>query len=175
MALRPPDDFCPPAVGSSSPSEREIRDLWDRHEERRRVRERRSEWRRVVEEVRRSSDGGLTPSGAAAGLPAYLREQSSFGPQARSALRAEAKTGRVAAAGVDTWSPCWYAEPGSPLGRAIRALATQRTKFASLLPEGVEGYRVGWFPEARLVFAEGRPPGEGLVAGPDLPGAMRRL
>lgn len=175
MALRPPDDFCPPVTSTQLPSERELRALWDRHEERRRARERRSEWRKVVEDVRRSSDGGLKPSEAAAGLPAYLQDRSSFGSQARGALRAEARTGRVAAAGVDTWSPCWYAEPGSPLGRAIRALATQRTKFACLLPEDVEGYRVGWFPDARLVFAEGRPHGEGLVASADLPRAMRRL
>jgi hypothetical protein len=175
MALRPPDDFCPPVESSSAPSERELRELWERYESRRRVRDRRVEWRRVVEEVRRSSDGGLKPSEPAAPLPAYLQERSSFGPHARGALRAEARTGRVAAAGVDTWSPCWYAEPGSPLGRAIRALATQRTKFACLLPEMVEGYRIGWFPEARLVFAEGRPRGDGLVAAVDLPGAMRRL
>jgi len=81
----------------------------------------------------------------------------------------------VAAAGVDTWSPCWYAAPGSPLGRAIQALATQRTRFASLMPESVQGYRVGWFPESRLVFAEGRPCDEELVVASDLPRAMRRL
>lgn len=175
MALRPPNDFCPPAEGSRSPSERELRDLWVRHEERRRSRERRLEWQRVVEEVRRDADGGLRPCKTAVVLPAYLEERSSFGPKARGALRPKARDGRVAAAGVDTWSPCWYAEPGSPLGRAIRALATQRTKFACLLPEGVDGYRVGWFPEARLVFAEGRPHGDSLVAASDLPGAMRRL
>lgn len=175
MALRPPQDFSPPASRSDSPSERELRELWDRHEVRCRERERKAEWRRVVEEVRRSSDGALCSTQPARPLPLYLGDSGSFGPQARGALRPEPRQGRVAAAGVDTWSPCWYAEPGSPLGRAIQALATQRIRFASLMPERVQGYRVGWFPESRLVFAEGRPCDEELVVASDLPRAMRRL
>ena len=175
MALRPPHDFAPPVSEERSPSERELRELWDRHETRCRDRERKAEWRRVVEDVRRSSDGALHSSKATRALPAYMQDRAAFGPQAREALRPEPRQGRVAAAGIDTWSPCWYAEPGSPLGRAIQALATQRSRFACLLPEGVDGYRVGWFPDARLVFAEGRPRGEELVVASDLPQAMRRL
>jgi hypothetical protein len=175
MALRPPDDFAPPVAEEAPPSERELRKLWERHEARRRDRERRSEWRRVVEEVRRSPDGGLCSSVERSPLPAYVRDVGAFGPHARGALRPEARRGRLAAVGVDTWSPCWYAEPGSALWRAIQALATQRTRFACLLPDSIGGYRVGWFPESNLVFAEGRPHGDRLVGASDLSGAMRRL
>jgi hypothetical protein len=175
MALRPPNDFAPPVVEGPAPSERELRELWERHEVRRRDRERRAEWRRVVEQVRRSPDGDLSTGIGRVGLPRYVRDVGALGPHARSALRPEPRRGRVEAAGVDTWSPCWYAEPGSPLARAVQALATQRSRFACLLPEPVAGYRVGWFPESSLVFAEGRPSEEGLTGAGDLQRAMRRL
>lgn len=72
---------------------------------------------------------------------------------------------RVVAAGVDTWSLCWYAEPGSPLHCALRALATQQAGRAELLPERVKGHRVGWFPDHGLVFVEGHPGEGGLCRG----------
>ena len=84
------------------------------------------------------------------------------------------RRGRVLAAGIDTLSPCWYAEPGSPLARAMRALATQPSGRAWLLPESVGGYRVGWFVGSGLVFAEGRA-AENLCGATELPAAMRRL
>ncbi len=34
-------------------------------------------------------------------------------------MRPAPAEGRVLAAGIDTWSPCWYAPPGSPLARAL--------------------------------------------------------
>ena len=59
----------------------------------------------------------------------------------------------VLAAGIDTISTCWYAEPGSPLAR-VRALATQPSGRAWCLPEPIGGYRIGWFVGSGLVFAE---------------------
>ena len=44
MALRPPYDFAPPLSSTREPSERELRELWDRCEARARDRERRAEW-----------------------------------------------------------------------------------------------------------------------------------
>jgi hypothetical protein len=175
MALRPPHDFAPPPTERFSPSAAELRDLWDRHELARRKRERAEQWRGVLEGVRRDSDGGLCSAPASPGLPAYLRDCLSLGPEARNALRPVPRHGRVIATGVDTWSPCWYAEPGSPLARAMRALATYRTRLAWLFPEKVGGYRVGWFADHGLVFAEGRPGGEGLASAAELPLAMARL
>jgi hypothetical protein len=43
-------------------------------------------------------------------------DQKWLGPDAR---------GLVLAGGIDTLSPCWYAEPGLPLARARWARATQ--------------------------------------------------
>ena len=84
------------------------------------------------------------------------------------------RRGRVLAAGIDTISPCWYAKPGSPLARAMRALATQPSGRAWLLHESVGSYRVGWFVGSGLVFAEGRA-AENLCCATELPDAMRRL
>ncbi len=84
------------------------------------------------------------------------------------------RSARVLATGIDTLSPCWYAEPGSPLARAMRALATQQVGRAWLIPESVGGYRVGWFVHPGLVFAEGRS-GETLCAAAELSDALRRL
>lgn len=175
MALRPPADFVPPAPPSHSPSERELRALWDRHEAARRERERAGEWRQALEQARRGGDDELRPAAPADELPAYLRDRLALGSHARNALRPVPRDGRVIAAGVDTLSPCWYAEPGSPLARSMEALATHRTRLAWLLPERLEGFRVGWFAEPGLVFAEGRPGGEALCAVAELPLAVRRL
>ncbi len=175
MALQPPQDFRPSTRGRVCPSERELRELWDRRESGRRERERRAEWRRVVEEVRRCSAGGLESSRSGACLPVYLGDAGAFGPRARGALRPEARRGRVAAAGVDTWSPCWYAEAGSGLARAMSVMATEGSGRARLMPEKVGGYRIGWFPDWGLVFGEGRPSGDALCGVGELPVALGRL
>ena len=175
MALRPPDDFAPPPLESAPPSERELRALWERQEAARAERERRAKWRSTLEGVRRDGEGRLRPAVPEAGLPHYLSDRLALGPDSRAALRPLPKRGRVLAAGVDTWSPCWYALPGSPLARALGALATEPTARARLLPEPVAGYRVGWFPEPALAFAEGRPGADGLIAAAELPAAMARL
>lgn len=175
MALRPPSDFTPPTAPVASPSEHELRALWNRHEATRRQRERAGEWRHALEEARRDDDGALRPVASTGNLPAYLRDPEAVGPGAREVLRPVPRRGRVVAAGVDTWSPCWYAAPGSSFARAMRALATHRTRLAWLIPEPVAGHRVGWFAEPGLVFAEGRPGGEGLCAAAELPAAAARL
>jgi hypothetical protein len=118
----------------------------------------------VLEEARRDDGHELHPAAPAGELPAYLRDRLALGPHVRGALRPVPRNGRVLAAGIDTLSPCWYAEPGAPLARAIAALATQQAHRAWLLPDPVGGYRVGWFDQPGLVFAEGRPGGEALCA-----------
>lgn len=81
----------------------------------------------------------------------------------------------IEAAGIDTWSVCWYLADGSPSQRAMEELATERAVRSSLLPEMVEGHRVGWFAGSRMVFAEGHPDAEGLAAPPALPAVLQRL
>lgn len=80
-------------------------------------------------------------------------------------------------AGIDTWSPCWYVGDDSPAARAMRSLATAPAARGSfLMPGDVAGYRVGWFPGQRLVFAEGHPAGDGELAPVrSLPAALARL
>ncbi|HWO16366.1 MAG TPA: hypothetical protein VNM89_06600 [Solirubrobacterales bacterium] len=175
MPLRPPRDFAPPTQPRASPGEAELRALWRRHEAERRRREREREWGRVQEDARRERGGELVPSAAARSLPPYLEETEAIGPRARAALRPVPRNGRVLATGVDTWSPCWYAEPGLPLARAMRALASEQARRAWMLPDPVLGHRVGWFPDAGLVFAEGRAGAEALVAAAELPAALERL
>lgn len=87
---------------------------------------------------------------------------------ARGELRPILCKGRVFAAGVDTWSLCWYGEPGSLLRCALRGLATEHAGRAMLVPERVRGHRVGWFPDHGLVFAEGRLGEGGLVQAADI-------
>jgi hypothetical protein len=82
----------------------------------------------------------------------------------------------VKAAGVDTWSVCWYLEVDSPASRAMERLATVPSARSKLIEESIEGHRVGWFPGTRLLFAEGHPGGEdGLCPGNGLPGALERV
>lgn len=75
---------------------------------------------------------------------------------------------RVKAAGVDTWSLCWYVEPGGAAYRAMEALATEPAPRGKLIPEAIAGHRVGWFPGHRLLFAEGHPLEGGLAAAGEL-------
>jgi hypothetical protein len=157
------------------PGEEELRALWRRHEAERRRRERAREWGRVQEGVRRDPGGELRPAAHGPIPPDYLGEPAALGPHSRSALRPLPREGRVFATGVDTWSPCWYAEPGSPLARALRGLASQASQRAWLLPDPIAGHRVGWFPEPRLVFAEGRVGGGALRAAAQLPAVLADL
>lgn len=82
----------------------------------------------------------------------------------------------IEAAGVDTWSLCWYLEDDSPSCRAMEHLATERAARSLLLPDRVADHRVGWFPGSRLLFAEGHPAEHGgLCASDALPGAFERV
>jgi hypothetical protein len=81
----------------------------------------------------------------------------------------------VKAAGIDTWSVCWYLEPDSSATRAMQMLATDPGPRSRLLPEKVAGHRVGWFPGSRLLFAEGHPVEGGLAPGHQLPEALGRI
>ena len=167
MALRPPDDFAPAAPERAEPGETELRALWRRHEAARAERERTARWRDAQELLRRDPGGALHRASDA--------EANACGPRSRAALRPVPAEGRVIAAGIDTWSPCWYAPPGSPLARALDALATEASGRARLLPEPVAGHRFGWFPDPRLVFAEGRAGGEALLPAPGVDEALARL
>ncbi len=81
----------------------------------------------------------------------------------------------VLAAGVDTWSPAWYVGESSPAARALASLATVPSKRSQLIPEPIDGHRVGWFPDSGLAFAEGRPGGDTLASPDELPEALCRL
>jgi len=164
MALEPPEDFAPRVREHVRPSLDDLWELWQRREARRLDRERARCWRQVVEEVRRSGDGSVCRADGWGELAWFLRGGEALGSCSRGALRPVARSGRVMAAGIDTWSPCWYAEPGSRVARAMASLATRKVGRACLVPESVAGYRVGWFPEWGLVFGEGRPCGDALCS-----------
>jgi hypothetical protein len=83
---------------------------------------------------------------------------------------------KVASAGIDTWSPAWYVTEGSQADRAMRELASIPSAGGSwLMPDRVEGHRVGWFPRSRMVFAEGHPVADGLASPDELPMVLDRL
>lgn len=76
---------------------------------------------------------------------------------------------KVTAAGVDTWSPSWYVDPEGQCGAWLREFATApAAQGAQQLPGPVGSYRVGWFPKAGLVYAEGHPDAEGLCPAGEL-------
>lgn len=81
----------------------------------------------------------------------------------------------VGAAGVDTWSVCWYLEDDSPAWRAVEKLATEPAPRSKLIPHFIGGHRVGCFPGSRLLFAEGHPDPDGLASTEQLPIAFRRI
>jgi len=82
----------------------------------------------------------------------------------------------VAAAGIDTWSPAWYVDEGSAAARAMRELASVPSKMGlRLLPEQVDGHRVGWYERSHMVVAEGHPGGDRLGSPDELPAALGRL
>lgn len=82
---------------------------------------------------------------------------------------------QVLAAGVDTWSPCWYVERDSPQARALRSLARRPHGRAWMLPDLVGVHRVGWFADSGLVFAEGHPWKQGPCPAVHLVDALRPL
>jgi hypothetical protein len=65
----------------------------------------------------------------------------------------------IAGAGIDSWSPCWYLDPGSPAARMLDDLATVPSKRGMLLKRSVASHRVGWISAAGLLYAEGHPCG----------------
>lgn len=82
---------------------------------------------------------------------------------------------QVTAAGVDTWSPCWYVDPDGPAARWLSEFATvPAARGSSLLAEPFVGHRVGWF-RGGLVFAEGHPDAEGLCRPSELTGRLLEL
>lgn len=81
----------------------------------------------------------------------------------------------IRSAGVDTWSVCWYLMEDSSAHKAMEQLATDRGPRSMLLPEKIEGHRVGWFPASRMLFAEGHPSDDGLCRSDALPAALRRV
>lgn len=81
----------------------------------------------------------------------------------------------VEAAGIDTWSVCWRLTQDCEAYRAMEGLATQKASRSMLIEEPVSGHRVGWFPSARLMFAEGHPVEGGLASMDELPGALEGL
>lgn len=81
----------------------------------------------------------------------------------------------LAAAGVDTWSVCWYLGVDSPAQRAMEALATEPAPRSRLIKDKIAGHRVGWFPGSRLLYAEGHPNAQGLCKADALPAAFDAL
>lgn len=76
----------------------------------------------------------------------------------------------VEQAGVDTWSLAWRVREGSPAARAIAQLANVKVARGAVMEDRLAGHKVGWFPSAHLVFAEGHPGGELLGRGDELAG-----
>lgn len=81
----------------------------------------------------------------------------------------------VESAGIDTWSVCWRLTQDCDAYRAMEGLATQKASRSMLIEEPVSGHRVGWFPSARLMFAEGHPVDGGLAGMDQLPKALDGL
>jgi hypothetical protein len=84
-------------------------------------------------------------------------------------------TAKVLAAGIDTWSLCWYDRPPTSLSLSLRALATVPAGRAYLVPTRVADHRIGWFPDHGLIFAEGHPAGHDLCRPSDAVAASDRL
>lgn len=84
----------------------------------------------------------------------------------------------IAAAGIDSWSPCWYVDRDGPLAGQLDELATVPSARGRLLPRPVAGHRVGWNRSAGMVYAEGHPcgamPGEWDVVPFDLTSEERQ-
>jgi hypothetical protein len=82
----------------------------------------------------------------------------------------------MVAAGVDTWSICWYLGEDSSAHRAAEAMATIATARGRMFDDQVDDHKVIFFPGSRMLAVEGHPGGEERLAGiADLPAASERL
>lgn len=81
----------------------------------------------------------------------------------------------VRAAGVDTWSPCWYVDRDSWAAGMLDELAVVPASRGALLPERIVGHRIGWNRGVGMLYAEGHPSDVGLAPGDTLPGALSSL
>ncbi len=79
------------------------------------------------------------------------------------------------AAGVDTWSVCWYLTPGSRAARTIASMAGPGVAGSQLLREPILDHRIGWFPDPGLLYAEGHPAPGGLARSEQLPAVLEQL
>lgn len=84
----------------------------------------------------------------------------------------------VTAAGIDTWSPAWYVESRS-LDDALASLKATSLIHGPggclLVPDSIDGHRVGWYPGNGLLFAEGHPSDDGLAPGAALQDRLASL
>src|ERR1700678_3024766 len=65
----------------------------------------------------------------------------------------------IVAAGIDSWSPCWYLDPASTAASMLDELACVPAARGALMPKPVAGYRVGWNRFSGMLYAEGHPSG----------------
>lgn len=75
---------------------------------------------------------------------------------------------KVEQAGIDTWSLAWRVREDDSAARAMRSLASVKIARGFALEESIAGHKIGWFPSANLIFAEGHPAGDRLGAAADL-------
>ncbi len=67
--------------------------------------------------------------------------------------------GVISAAGIDSWSPCWYVDRESTAAAMYDELASVPAARGMLMPEPIAGHRVGWNRSAGMLYAEGHPCG----------------
>ena len=84
-------------------------------------------------------------------------------------------TVEVQAAGVDTWSPCWYVDRDSLAADWLDDVATISAARGRLLPHPVAGHRVGWNKGTGMLYAEGHPSPDGLCSPGELPARFAEL
>lgn len=171
--LRPPVDFNPP-IPKAEPTLEDLVHAWEAGENARRERERTRLWNMAREAAREDAIEGFRLRGDIGRCPDFLTDARTYGPHARNALP-RAGGGRVAGAGVDTWSPAWYVPDGSATQAAIAERLPGEGHRARVLQDVVEGHRVMWFPDAGMLAAEGHPVSGRLAAGDELPAVHERL
>jgi hypothetical protein len=65
----------------------------------------------------------------------------------------------IAAAGIDSWSPCWYVDRESAAAAMLDELAHVPAARGMLMSAPIAGHRVGWNRSAGMLYAEGHPSG----------------